>query len=253
MRLINNYPIVQLRDAFDYVTFEDSMQRAWSRNDEMIIEKLKDRYLNIQAIEVNILNFEKSHQEGKELLNEYLARLQQLVKDAYEGDEQKELDRKIAWKFVSGVSDEKIRRKLMEEGWMKNRREAKPLEELLKMAEITKQTEDAVKALKPEGTIATLAEQENATGMINANRFKKASSESNNSNSSKTSGSSNSYGLALEFISCWYCKKQHRGGWFYCDKRKKEDPSWRPERRSQSVKSFQSHSEKSSKRSNKDF
>ena len=41
---------------------------------------------------MNILKFEKSVQEGKELLNEYLARLQQSVKDAYEGQIQEELD-----------------------------------------------------------------------------------------------------------------------------------------------------------------
>ena len=72
-------------DAFDYISFEDSMSKDWTRDDEAIITKLKDRYLNVQAIEMNILKFEKSMQEGKELLNEYLARLQQLVKDAYEG------------------------------------------------------------------------------------------------------------------------------------------------------------------------
>ena len=242
-------------DAFDYVTFEDSMQREWSQDDEMIIEKLKDRYLNIQAIEVNILNFEKSSQGSKELLNEYLARLQQLVKDAYEGDDQKELDRKVAWKFVSGVFDERIRRKLMEEGWMQNRREAKPLEELLKIAEVTKQTEDAVKALKPEGTIATLTE-ENVNGLVNANRFKRMSADSNTFPASKVSGSSSSSGLALEYISCWYCKKQHRGGWFYCEKRKRENPSWRPERKSQSTSGKRGQSQydkQSSTKSNKDF
>ena len=237
-------------DAFDYVTFEDSMQREWSQDDEMIIEKLKDRYLNIQAIEVNILHFEKSSQGCKELLNEYLARLQQLVKDAYEGDDQKELDRKVAWKFVSGVSDEKVRRKLMEEGWMKNRTEAKPLDELLKMAEITKQTDDAVKAMKPDGTVASITED---SMMINANRFKRKSSDSNASVNSKGSGSSDSSGVALDFISCWYCKKPHRGGWFYCAKRKRENPSWRPDRKSQGGKRNQSQSDTQSNTLSKDF
>ena len=47
------------------------------------------------------------------MLNEYLARLQQLVKDAYEGQLQEELDLRVAWKFVSGIADEKVRRKLI--------------------------------------------------------------------------------------------------------------------------------------------
>ena len=37
-------------DAFDYITFEDSMGKLWTNDDEGIIEKLKDRYLNVQAI-----------------------------------------------------------------------------------------------------------------------------------------------------------------------------------------------------------
>ena len=35
----------------------------------------------------------------------------------------------------------------MKNGWMLNRHELKPLEEILKLAEVTKQTEDAVNVL----------------------------------------------------------------------------------------------------------
>ena len=220
-------------DAFDFVTFEDSMGKLWTKDDEAIIAKLKDRYLNIQAIEMNILKFEKSAQEGKELLNEYLARLQQLVKDAYEGQKQDDLDLRVTWKFVSGISDEQVRRRLMEEGWMKSRMEAKPLEELLKVAEIAKQTEEAVKAMKPEtGAVAMFSSD--LEGGINANRFRQ---RSNDSNASRASGSSSSSGMALDFLQCFYCNKKHQGGWFYCEKRKKEDPKWKPSKRNNSWRS----------------
>ena len=231
-------------DAFDFVTFEDSMGKLWTKDDDAIISKLKDRYLNVQAIEMNILNFEKSVQEGKELLNEYLARLQQLVKDAYEGQIQEELDLRVAWKFVSGISDEKIRRKLMEDGWMKSRREAKPLEELLKVAEIAKQTEEAVKAMKPEtGTVSMLLDDREGT--LCANRFRQQSSDSTNS---RAFGSSNSSGMALEFLQCFYCNKKHRGGWFYCEKRKKEDPKWKPQRKNNTWKQNSQSDRNSEKR-----
>ena len=234
-------------DAFDFVTFEDSMGKLWTKDDDAIITKLKDRYLNVQAIEMNILKFEKSVQEGKELLNEYLARLQQLVKDAYEGQVQEELDLRVAWKFVSGIADEKVRRKLMEDGWMKSRREAKPLEELLKVAEIAKQTEEAVKAMKPEnGAVSMLYDDRD--GQICVNRFRQLSSDSS---TSRNSGSSNSSGIALEFLQCFYCNKKHRGGWFYCEKRKKENPKWKPQRKSNSWKQ-NSQSDRSSE-GKKDF
>ena len=223
-------------DAFDYVSFEDSMCREWTKDDEGIVEKLKDRYLNVQAIEVNILKFENSSQEGKELPNEYLARLQQLAKDAYEGQDQKDLDLRIAWKFVSGLSEENVRRKLMESGWMKDRRQAKPLEELLKIAEVTRQTDEAVKATKLGTGSVALCQQDNEGG-INVSRFRNASSDSH---SSRASGSSSSSGMVLDFIQCWYCNKKHRGGWFHCEKRKKEDPKWRPSKKGSKPGSSQS-------------
>ena len=71
-------------------------------------------------------------------------RLRRLVKEAYDGDNQPELDKRVPWKFVSGVQDKQITKKLMETGWMLDKRHAKPLEELLKLAEVTKQTDDAV-------------------------------------------------------------------------------------------------------------
>ena len=239
-------------EAFDFVSFEGSMGRAWTMDGEEIIEKLKDRYLNIQAVEMNILRFEQSCQERQELLNEYLARLQQLVKDAYEGDEQNELDRKVAWKFVSGVLDDKIQTKLMQEGWMKTRREAKPLEELLKLAEVTKQTEEAVKAMNAGSASGSISALHSAhyDDQVNVVRAKQHSSDSNRSRGSESVTSSGSSGMALEVLNCWYCNKQHRGGWFYCYKRKKENPNWRPEARRNTKKDKQQQLED---RSRKDF
>ena len=110
---------------------------------------------------------------------------------------------------------------------MKDRREAKPLDELLKIAKTSKRKEDAVKAISSNTGKVALFEELNS---VSAFRSKKSSNESNNS--SKSNQSSSSSGLALEFIQCWYCKKEHRGGWFYCSKRKKEAPKWRPANRS---------------------
>ena len=208
-------------DAFDFVSFDDSLGHDWARDDGTIIEKLQDRYLNVQAIENNITSFEKSCQGERELLNEFMTRLKQLVKDAFEGETQKELDRKVAWKFVSGARDEKVRRKLVEDGWMRNRREAKPLEELLKMAELAKRTE--VKPVvsrplppqtvykEPEPPIVVYKQPEPP---VVVNRVKKPSTESNHSNLSKSS--------EAEYMQCWFCDSKHKGGWRNCEKRKVE-------------------------------
>lgn len=226
-------------EAFDYVSFASSMLNPWTSNDELLVSKLKDKFTNVQAIELNILGFEKSIQEPRETISDYMTRLQMTVKEAYDGDSQLDLDRRVAWKFVSGLGDERIKRKLLEGGWMKSRQEAKPLEDLLKVADIAKKTDDAVKAMgKETGSINAAQEYsvsawEQKSSSHAGDRRKQSSGESgrsNRSSSSRGSGES-SDGLPLEFLECFYCKKKHRGGWFHCAVRKKEDPTWRPARR----------------------
>ena len=48
-------------DAFDYLSLSSSMCEAWTFDDEQMIARLKDK-----AIELNILNFERCTQDGKE-------------------------------------------------------------------------------------------------------------------------------------------------------------------------------------------
>jgi len=242
-------------DAFDYVSFADSICEEWTKSDSMMIEKLRDKFTNLNAVELNILEFEKSLQEPKESISDYLSRLRRSVKDAYDGDSQRELDRKVAWKFVSGINDEKVRRKLLEGGWMKTRQEAKPLEDLLKIAEIAKKTDDAARALGKSCTVGMAHLQE--YGAVAAwdrygDRSKKSSNESSSSRSSGGSGRTGSYSsseLPMEFLECFYCKQKHRGGWFYCSLRKKENPKWKPNRRRRTGDS----SEKSSGAAAADF
>lgn len=95
-------------EAFDYIGLENTMLKPWTSDDEEILDKLKDRYLKIQAVELNILEFEKSQQLHKEPLSEFLSRMQRLAADAYEGDSEAELQRKLAWRFVTGVRSDTI-------------------------------------------------------------------------------------------------------------------------------------------------
>ena len=194
-------------DAFDFVSFDSSVGHEWTMDDETIIEKLQDRYLNVQEIENNISSFENSRQGDKELLNDYMIRLKQLAKDAFEGETQMELDRKVAWRFLNGAKSEKVKRKLVEDGWMRNRREAKPLEEILKMAEMVKRTEEKPVISRPPPPITVHKEPEPPV-----NRVKKPSADSNHSNSTKSSG--------MDYLQCWYCDSKHKGGWRNCTKRK---------------------------------
>ena len=221
-----------VNDPFDWVTFQSSMLQSWTNDDELLIEKLMDKYMNVQAVELNILTFENTAQEPKEDLSEYLMRLRRLVKEAYDGDNQPELDKRVAWKFVSGVQDKRITKKLMETGWMLDRRHAKPLEELLKLAEVTKQTEDAVAILDKEkhgGYANAFISDDSASIASFSSQGSDRKSTRNKFNSGDSSRSSGSQSTPDTF-KCWYCQKEHKGGWFHCSKRKKDDPDWRPSR-----------------------
>ena len=125
-------------DPYSYVSFESSMNQSWTRHDEKIISKLKDRYMSIQAVELSILQFEQRSQGSQESYYDFMNHLRQMVSEAYDGDLQIELNRKVAWKFVSGIHNDEIRVKVMEAGWMQSRKEAKPLQDLLKIAEATR-------------------------------------------------------------------------------------------------------------------
>ena len=231
-----------VNDPFDYVSFESSMFQPWTEDDQQMIEKLMDKYMNVQAVELNILTFENAAQEPKEDLAEYLMRLRRLVKEAYDGENQTELDKRVAWKFVSGIQDKRITKKLMETGWMLDRRCAKPLEELLKLAEVTKQTDDAVAILDKEKHVGSINvfqnEEPGSFAAFSRQGYEKRNNRSkvNSGDSSRSSGSQ----PPLDFLKCWYCQKEHRGGWFYCSKRKKEDPKWRPSRSNPKSKTAQS-------------
>ena len=239
-------------EAFDHVQFASSMHEKWTNDDSLLLENLKDMFINIQAIEMNILHFEQSVQEPKEGLGEYMGRLKRLVKEAYDGDAYQETDRKVAWKFVSGLSDCKIREKLLETGWMETRQKSKALDELLKTAEIARRKEEVAKAMTRGNQVAVMiddSERDTQSLVAAFNRSRRSdtpSSESKSSSraSSMSRGSAGSAGIPTkqdEQYECYYCKRKHKGGWFTCEKRKAEDPTWRPTRR------------KNSSRGSKDF
>jgi len=115
---------------------------------------------------------------------------------------------------------------------MLDRRHTKPLEELLKLAEVTKQTDDAVAILDKEkhgGHVNAFASDDLASIASFSSKGSDRKSTHNKSNSGDSSRSSGSQPTP-DILKCWYCQKEHKGGWFHCSKRKREDPSWRPYR-----------------------
>ena len=115
---------------------------------------------------------------------------------------------------------------------MLDRRHAKPLEELLKLAEVTKQPEDAVAILDKEKhigyAIAFVSDYSASIALFSSQGSEKRNvgNKYNSGDSSRSSGSK----YTPDVLKCWYCQKEHKGGRFHCSKRKREDPDWRPNR-----------------------
>lgn len=241
--------------AFDYVEFACKMEEEWTENDVLLLEKLQDKFIKVQAIEMSILRFEQGVQEPRETITEFLERLKRMVRDAYDGDSQQELDRKVAWRFVSGLSDRSVRDKLVDGGWMLNRQTAKELDKLQRIAEQAKRNEEASRAMSKSAGHVALFEERNfedesdtiaafSSNSSSGVRSKNSSYDSEGSSRGRRSkADSPELGGRMQRTSipennaksdnfeCYYCKtKSHRGGWFHCPKRKKENPSWRPKK-----------------------
>ena len=136
-------------EAGEYISNEESMGKIWVNDDDEILQHLLDRYSNTQMVELNIMEFEKAVQKSNEPLCEFLSRVQRLALEAFE-DEPKDIrEKRIAWRFLSGILDTDVRTALIKEGWMIDKRTPKSPEEILKIAESTRQRAVAGKAIAP--------------------------------------------------------------------------------------------------------
>jgi len=75
---------------------------------------------------------------------------------------------------------------------LKTRREAKPLDELLKIAEIARMTGEAVESTGPErhSSVNMFQTQEDEMGNVNVAKFERKKRQSSNSSGSKSSANS---------------------------------------------------------------
>ena len=225
-----------------WISQESTMLKLWVKSDTEIIQKLKDRFLGTQCIELNIIGFEELSQLPSESLSQYMTRCQQLGYEAFGEFDVQSTQQRIVWKFLSGIRDPEVRNAVIREKWMKNKNEAKSFEEVLKIAETAKMAKIATVATGGQKSSNNEAAKVLAMSGVkerrnNYRRPLHSSSESyrsgRSSNGSRTSSSSGTDNRTVNFV-CHYCdQKSHYGGWKLCPKRLNEDPSWTPERKDQ--------------------
>jgi hypothetical protein len=243
----------QLRGrAAAWVLQESAMQSDWVKDDEEIIKKLLERYLGTMSVELNIISFEDLRQHEGESLSEYMTRCQEKGYQAFSDFGPKGVQQRIVWKFLSGIRDADVRKEVIKEKWMVSSSESKGFAEVLKIAETAKLTKVAVVATGGKGNetgkigaAARVEERRNAhrpyrsNGGRNAGRTAHSSGEStssgatsgrNSSGSSKRGSAESDQGNVGTNFLCHYCKERtHYGGWKMCERRRKENPNWKPD------------------------
>ena len=234
---------------------ESAMSSSWVHDDEQILKKLNERYLGTMSVELNIISFEDLRQRDGESLAEYMTRCQELGYQAFSEFHPNGVQQRIVWKFLSGIRDADVRSEVIKAKWMKSGSEAKPFAEVLKIAETAKLAKVATMAtgggkVQESGKIAAsmrVEERRNANkspyNLRGNNKYKGRSPHSSGESSPHSSGSRGSRSSTDSMKSrsstdsetpgqnflCHYCKERsHYGGWKNCEKRRKENPDWKP-------------------------
>jgi hypothetical protein len=233
-----------------WVLQESAMHSEWVKDDVEIIRKLQERYLGTMSVELNIISFEELRQRDSESLAEYMTRCQEKGYQAFSDFAPNGVQQRIVWKFLSGIRDADVRSEVIKAKWMVSGSESKPFAEVLKIAETAKLAKIATMATgggrgQESGKIASaprIEERRNAHGPYNSRggnnhrgRVPHSSDESGGSRGSRSStgsaksrSSTDSDTPGQNFL-CHYCKERsHYGGWKNCEKRRKENPDWKP-------------------------
>ena len=215
--------------ASDYINQETKMLSLWVKDDKQIIIKLKEKYIKNCAIELHILSFETSSQLDGEPLGEYMVRLQGLVENAYGTHPPNVKQLKVVWQFLNGIRDKDVRETLIKERWMLDGVNAKPYEEILKIAEnavnIRKAAGATGKSNGGKGIVGAVPRRDGQSKSLT----KPSRSRENTSRNYRNQGGSSQTSSDQGNWKCHYCQTtDHSGGWWRCQKRLDENPKWRP-------------------------
>ena len=207
-------------EAAVYVRQEETMLETWVNDDNEIIKRLKDRWLNRDCIELDIIEFEEARQGDGESLAQYMQRVKGLGQKAFGEFDPAGMQQRIIWRFLDGVRDRDVRSEIIRARWMADRKTPKPYDEILKIAEGAKHLKVAAGATGAYGS--SQAKISAVQGQQPYRRRKNSGPE------------------------CFYCKERHHGGWRTCDRRNRENPSWTPSNRREKTPSNESSNSNSS-------
>ena len=213
-------------EAGTFVRQEEAMHEQWVFDDNQIIEKLKERWLNRDCIELDIIDFEEARQGDAETLAQYMTRLKGLGQMAFSEFDPRGMQQRIIWRFLDGLRDKDIRASIIRERWMKDRKTPKSYDEVLKIAENARMVKVAASATGSGGPSPKAA----IAGSANVGSFTRGG----NTRRGMQRGIGARSNPPPRGFDCFYCHQRHPGGWKSCDKRRRENPTWEPRHKSTS-------------------
>ena len=208
-------------EAGVFVRQEEAMHESWVEDDNKIIEKLKERWLNRDCIELDIIQFEEARQNDGESLGQFMQRLKGLGQRAFSEFDSTGMQQRIIWRFLDGVRDKDIRSSIIKERWMRDRKTPKPYAEVLKIAETAHLNKIAANATGGTGLPVKKVAVVSKDGLRDGLRTPKSTRGGKNKTNNKVVAAGTSF-------DCHFCHENHPGGWRHCEDRKRKNPDWTP-------------------------
>ena len=251
----------------EFIREEAAQSVSWVKDDVEILDRLEKRYVTVEAIEVRIIRFEEACQGDDETLADFLTRLQRLAGDAFSSESAEIKRKRVVWRFLDGLKDRDIRERLIRERWMKDESHAKDYDDVLKIAETARTSKQAASltgsrhqpgagfaapvqrapvpmtSLPPDGR-AQRGPGRSSPGPVRprpppalgpGQPVPRVTGQGHAAGGYRRGGDGgyrhSADGRGGRPIGrCYYCDAAHPGGWFNCQRRMQENPSWTPRR-----------------------
>ena len=230
------YRAIQLRQQItgeqeQWLNQAEQSGEAWMQSDDDIIDRFDRRFVTADGIELAIRRFEDTRQEAGEDLGPFMSRLRRLAGFAFIQENEDSRRSRIIWKFVSEIREESVRRDVIRQKWIGADGKAKSYNDVLATA---LDAQSVLKATEPCGTSAAPVQQDALVAAINdlSRRFDSVmQGEAGRYRARQRSGAAGNQPRSQRVLRCWYCSREHPGGWQNCRRRAQEMPNWQPNRR----------------------
>ena len=125
--------VLQLRgEVLDWYNQEENLDTSLSLHDNLVIEKLKEKYIDVVSL---IRTFDGLKQGDSESLTDFMSRCVCGAADAFEGISATEhLKQRIIWRFFDGLQDRNVGLAGKERNLMKTRNEFIGIQDVVEIA-----------------------------------------------------------------------------------------------------------------------